>query len=66
MVRDYIEASFAFLGEDLMQMLADVDVDELDVQELEELAPSPFTEDEQNWLNQAMEYYMKQAEMESN
>ncbi|MEK4029845.1 MerR family transcriptional regulator [Pseudobacillus sp. FSL P4-0506] len=62
MIREYIEASFEFLGEELIQKLADVDMEELDIQELEEMSPSPFTEDEQKWLNQAMEYYMKQTE----
>ncbi|MEJ9233179.1 MerR family transcriptional regulator [Peribacillus butanolivorans] len=64
MIKDYLEASFSFIGEDLMQKLADVNVEELDIQELENKTLSPFTEDEQKWLNQAMEYYMKQIEME--
>ncbi len=64
MVKTSLEASFKFLGDDLMQKLADTDVEELDIQELESMTFSPFTEDEQNWLNQAMEYYMKQAGME--
>ncbi|MED0961202.1 MerR family transcriptional regulator [Bacillus paramycoides] len=63
MIKDYLEASFSFLGEDLIQKLADTSVEELDIQELENMTPSPFTEDEQKWLNQAMEYYMKQVEM---
>ncbi|MED3573699.1 MerR family transcriptional regulator [Cytobacillus praedii] len=62
MIQTYLEASFAFLGEDLIQKLADTDVEELDIQELENLTPSPFTDDEQQWLNEAMEYCMKQAE----
>lgn len=64
MIQTYLEASFAFLGEDLIQKLADTDVEELDIQELENLTPSPFTDDEQQWLNQAMEYCMKQAELD--
>lgn len=64
MIKAYIETSFEFLGEDLVQQLADANVEELDIQELENLTPSPFTEDEQEWLNQAMEYYMKEAGME--
>jgi hypothetical protein len=65
MIKTYLEASFAFLGEDLMHKLAEADVEELDIQELEDMAPSPFTEDEQKWLNQAMEHYVKQAEFEA-
>jgi DNA-binding transcriptional MerR regulator len=63
-VQNYIETSFAFLGEDLIQKLANADIDEMDIQEIEEMVPSPFTEEEQKWLNEAMEYYMKQVEME--
>ncbi|UBR31730.1 MerR family transcriptional regulator [Bacillus sp. SD-4] len=64
MVKEYIEESFSFLSEDLIQKLANTSVEELDMQELENMIPSPFTEDEQKWLNEAMEYYMKQVEME--
>ncbi|MDQ0229047.1 MerR family transcriptional regulator [Metabacillus malikii] len=63
MIKTYLEATFSFLGEDLMKHLADVDVEEMEIQEFEDMTPSPFTEDEQQWLNQAVEYYMKQAEM---
>lgn len=63
MIKTYIEASFKFLGDNLMERLAETNVEELDVQELENMT-SPFTEDEQDWLNQAMEYYMKQTESE--
>lgn len=62
MVKIYLKASFLFLGEELMQKLADTNIEELDIQEL--ITPFPFTKDEQNWLNQAMEYYMKQEEVE--
>ncbi|HFK1680919.1 MerR family transcriptional regulator [Bacillus sp. SRB1LM] len=64
MIKEYIEESFSFLNEDLIQKLANTSVEELDMQELENMIPSPFAEDEQKWLNEAMEYYMKQVEME--
>ncbi|MFA9557591.1 MerR family transcriptional regulator [Evansella sp. AB-rgal1] len=63
MVTSYLEKAFSFLGESLIQKLADANVEELDIQELEKTT-SPFTEEEQNWLNEAMEYQMKQSEME--
>ncbi|MGY3715930.1 MerR family transcriptional regulator [Sutcliffiella cohnii] len=66
MVKLYVEASFSFLGEELIQKLAEADVEETDIQELENIAPSPFTEEEQQWLNQAMEYHIKLVAMESN
>lgn len=64
MIKTYLEASFAFLGEDLMKKLADANVEELDIQELEKMTPSPFTEDKQQWLNQAIEFCMKQTELD--
>jgi F0F1-type ATP synthase delta subunit len=64
MIKTYIEESLAFLGEDLMQKLADTNMEELDIQEIENMTPSPFTEEEQQWINQAMEFYMKQEELE--
>lgn len=64
MIKDYLEASISFLGEDLIQKLANTNAKELDIQELENMIPSPFTEDEQKWLNQAMEYYTEQVKME--
>ena len=65
MIKNYMEAIFSFLGEDLMQKLADTNIEgELDIQELENMTPSPFTEDEQKWFDQAIEYYIQQEEME--
>ena len=64
MIKAYLEASFAFLGEEMIQKLADAKTEEHEIQELEKLAPSPFTEMEQVWLSQAIEFYMKQAELE--
>lgn len=64
MIKTYLESSFAFLGEELIQKLADTDMEELDIQELEDMAPSPFTENEEKWLNQAIVYHMKQTETE--
>lgn len=64
MIKNYVKASFSFLGENLMKKLADTNIEELDIQELENMIPSSFAEHEQKWLNEAMEYYMKQEEME--
>lgn len=64
MIKDYLEASFSFLGEDLIQKLANTSVEELDIQELENMIQSPFSEGEQKWLNRAMEYYTEQVEIE--
>ena len=65
MIKNYVEEFFSFLGEDLMQKLADTNIEgELDMQELENMTPSPFTEDEQKWFEHAMEYYIQHEEME--
>jgi len=64
MVESYLEATTSFLGEDLMQELANVSVEEMDRRELKDMTPSPFTEKEQKWLIQAIEYYMEQPETE--
>ncbi|MED0667610.1 MerR family transcriptional regulator [Bacillus badius] len=68
MIQTYLEASLEFLGEDLIQTLADLNVAELepDIEELENISPSPFTEAEQSWLNAAMEYYMKHQDFKWN
>lgn len=63
LVDSYIQYTFSFLGEDAVQMLGSVEVDEKEVEKLEDLAPSPFTAEEEEWLNEAIEYYMEQAEM---
>jgi len=63
MVESYIEATTSFLGVDLMKELANVDVEEMERQKLEDMTPSPFTDKEQKWLLQAIEYYIKQSEI---
>ncbi len=39
------------LGNDLITQLANTNVEELNVQELENMTPSPFTEVEQKWCD---------------
>ncbi len=38
-------------------------IGDTEVQELEDMTPSPFTESEQQWLIQAINYYMEQPEI---
>ncbi|OXS73674.1 MerR family transcriptional regulator [Lysinibacillus sp. KCTC 33748] len=64
MVKEYLEASFSYLGENLIQKLADIDIEEVDIQKFENMSSSPFTEGEQKWLNQAMQYYMQFTELD--
>lgn len=62
MIQTYLQASFAYLGEDLIEKLAEMNVEELDIQEWEEMTPVPFTEDEQQWLYKAIGYHMNKPE----
>lgn len=58
MITSYLEASFAFLGEDLLENLAGVDLENINIDELEELTHSPFTKEEEKWLQEAIIYHM--------
>ena len=65
MIKNYIEGVFSFFDEDLLQKLADTNIEgEVDFQEFDNMTPSPFTEDEQKWFEQAIDYYIQQEEME--
>lgn len=65
MIKNYVEGVFSFFDEDLMQKLADTNIEgEVDFQEFDNMTPSPFTEDEQKWFEQAIDYYIQQEEME--
>ena len=50
MIKEYIEESFSFLNEDLIQKLANTSVEELDMQELENMIPSPSQKMNKNGL----------------
>ncbi|WP_449536852.1 MerR family transcriptional regulator [Ferdinandcohnia sp. Marseille-Q9671] len=64
MIDKYLKASFSFIGEDAMHALAELNLTETDeellLMNLEKMAPSPYTAEEEKWLNEAMEYYMSQ------
>ncbi|WP_153462233.1 MerR family transcriptional regulator [Sediminibacillus terrae] len=62
-VEVYLQETFQFLGEDLVQTLGEVDVPETEIEKFEQMNPSPFSKEEEEWLNLAIEYYMKQTEM---
>lgn len=64
LVERYIQDSFKYLGETAIRMLGEADVDEEKVNELESMVPSPFTKEEEEWLNKAMEYTMMHSTME--
>lgn len=58
LVEEYMEAACAFLGEEVVQKLANADVEETELKEFENMTPSPFTEEEQAWLIRAMDFHM--------
>jgi len=60
MVNSYLKASFSFIGEDLMEQLAEVDLENINIDEIEAMATSPFTEAEEKWLHEAIIYSMEQ------
>ena len=56
MVQRYMDALFIFLGDELIEQLANTNIEELDLRALEQATPSPLSDDEQAWLNEAMAY----------
>ena len=61
LIEDFMKATMEFVGEDALHAFG-----EMEMSEAEELAskfPSPFTREEEEWLNQAMEHYMRQHDM---
>lgn len=56
LIMDYMKATMDFVGEEAIQAFQQMDVKESE--QLVEQYPSPFTPEEEAWLNQAMEYCM--------
>lgn len=62
-IRKYLKTSYAYLGENTTGSFAvgNMEALESDMAELDRMTSSPFTEEEEEWLNQAIIYYMKQV-----
>lgn len=60
-IQRYLEASLAHTGKEVIESIPAKNLGELDFNELEKIAPSPLTEAEEEWLGQALEYYMIQV-----
>ncbi|PLR86556.1 MerR family transcriptional regulator [Bacillus canaveralius] len=60
LIEKHMKATVEYIGEDAMQAFAGIET--ADAEELEKMVmiPSPYTKEEEDWLNQAMEYYMIQ------
>ena len=59
LVEKHMEATMEFVGEEAMGVLGELS--ELAVEDFEKIIPSPYTEEEEKWLQQAMEHYMIQV-----
>lgn len=57
MIKSFIKEASKLLGEDLIQGLFSINVEEQELQELEKMTPTPFTEKEQKWLSEALDYF---------
>lgn len=57
----HMKTTLKFVGEEAMYAIRDIE--ELEKEKLENMTPSPYTKEEEEWLNQAMEYYMIQNGM---
>lgn len=61
LVFTHIKSSLDFVGEDTMRELGRLEITK--AEQLENKFPSPFTKEEEEWLQQAMVYYMTHHEM---
>lgn len=60
----YMQETFKFLDEETIQQLKSIDLETEKLQEFEDLLPvTPFTEEEEEWVGQAVDYYMEQNGM---
>lgn len=57
-----LKANLEFIGEEVANSFSQI-VEMVKVDELEKLVASPYTKEEEEWLNKAMEYYMIQNNM---
>lgn len=60
-IEEYMKTTLQFFGEDTLHQLAEINMEE--AEQFARSVPSPFTKKEEEWLNQAMEYYMQQNGM---
>ncbi|MBB2481981.1 MerR family transcriptional regulator [Bacillus sp. APMAM] len=61
LVDKHMKATLEFVGEEAIYAIQDLE--DLEIEKLENMCFSPYTKEEEEWLNQAMEYYMIQNGM---
>lgn len=69
LVEECYQYAMNYIDEDVMEVFAGKveaeDLENLDFEQLQNIAPSPFTKEEEEWFDQVIEYYMtKYAEQE--
>ena len=57
----HMKTTLKFVGEETLYAIQDIE--ELEKEKLENMTPSPYTKEEEEWLSQAMDYYMIQNGM---
>ncbi|EJR86946.1 MerR family transcriptional regulator [Bacillus cereus] len=62
LVDEHMKATLKYVGEETMYSLGELENVE---EQYNNMMPSPYTEEEEAWLNEAMEYYMIRNEMYS-
>ncbi|GKU78154.1 MerR family transcriptional regulator [Paenibacillus sp. L3-i20] len=64
MIEESIQLNLGYVGAELLEEIAGLaEIEEEKLKELEALAPTPFTPEENDWLQLAMDHYLKQKGM---
>lgn len=68
LIEEYMKSTLSLFDDNFMETLATQtgNLDEINYDELEKLAPTPFSKEEEEWLNKAMEYYIEQSNFGEN
>lgn len=61
LIQKYLETSLTYIGKDVIERIPGKNLKMIDFNEIKEVAPSPLTAEEEEWLGQALEYYMIQV-----
>ncbi len=65
MVAKNMETNLAYVGEEKIAAISEIDLDKMDVEAVKNMATSPFTREEEEWLQQAIGYYMTKHHFDS-
>ncbi|GIP62639.1 MerR family transcriptional regulator [Virgibacillus pantothenticus] len=65
MVAKNMETNLAYVGEGKIAAISEIDLDNMDVEAVKNMTTSPFTREEEEWLQQAIGYYMTKHHFDS-